>query len=85
MQLAYYLAAFQKNIRGVLSIWFLLISSNTNPFDVSKHIADFIGDFIDKIKDDLSEEKFDTLKQSIVSRTMEPFHSLGDYFEFLCK
>jgi len=55
MQLAYYLAAYMRNVRGVLSLWFLLVSSNTNPWDVSKHISTFVDDFIAKIDEDLTE------------------------------
>jgi len=55
MQLAYYLAAYMRNVRGVLSLWFLLVSSNTNPWDVSKHISTFVDDFIAKINEDLTE------------------------------
>ena len=85
MQLAYYLAAYQRNIRGVLSLWFILVSSNTNPIDVSNHISDFVNDFIKKSEEDLTEDKFQTLKKSLISKTLEPFHSLSDYFDFVCK
>ena len=54
MQLAYYLAAYQRNIRGVLSLWFILVSSNTNPFDISNHISNFVKDFIEKSEEDLT-------------------------------
>ena len=85
MQLAYYLAAYQRNYRGVLSLWFILVSSNTNPFDVSKHIQDFIDNFIKKSDEDLTDDKFSTLKKSLTSEILEPFHSLQDYFNFICK
>ena len=58
MQLAYYLAAYQRNIRGVLSMWFILVSSNTNPFDISNHIDTFVRDFIKASDEDLTSDKF---------------------------
>lgn len=38
-QLAYYLRAYQSNFRGVLSLNFILISSNTAPQAISQHIS----------------------------------------------
>lgn len=38
-QLAYYLRAYQGNTRGVLSLNFILISSNTPPHAISQHIS----------------------------------------------
>jgi secreted Zn-dependent insulinase-like peptidase len=63
----------------------MLISSNTNPYDISEHIDNFVNDFITKSGEDLTEEKFETLKQSLTSKTLEPFHSLSDYFDFVCQ
>ena len=54
MQLAYHLSVSQRNIRGVLSLWFSLVSSNTNPRDISQHISSFVDDFLDKVEEDLT-------------------------------
>lgn len=81
--MAYYLAAYQENIRGVLSLSFLLISSTAHPKEISGHITTFIQDFLEKIDKDLTEEKFETLKKSLISKTLEPFQSLEDYYTFV--
>lgn len=57
-QLAYYLAAYKNNTRGVLGLNFLLISSNTNPKDISGHITNFIKDFLANSDQDLTSDKF---------------------------
>lgn len=66
-QLAYYLSAHKINTRGVLALNFLLISSNANPKEISGHITNFINDFLTKSVEDLTEDKFETLKNSVRS------------------
>lgn len=46
-QLAYYLRAYQNNTRGVLSLNFILISSNTPPHAISQHISQFCNTFLE--------------------------------------
>jgi len=54
-QLAYYLTAYSQNTRGILSLLFLLISSNADPHAVSEHIHSFVKEFISAIETDLTE------------------------------
>ena len=57
-QLAYSLCAYQQNTRGVLGLLFLLISSNSDPFQITEHIKTFISEFIAAMGEDLTEDKF---------------------------
>lgn len=57
-QLAYYLRAYPKNTRGILSLCFILISSNTEPTAISNYITDFCNTFLQNAENDLTADKF---------------------------
>lgn len=63
----------------------MLISSNSDPFQITEHINTFIAQFIAAAGEDLTEEKFQILKKSLISKILEPFQSLKDYFDFICR
>jgi secreted Zn-dependent insulinase-like peptidase len=82
-QLAYYLRAYPKNTRGTLSLNFILISSNTQPRAISQYITEFCNTFLIEAEQDLTPEKFETIKKSVRTKTLEPHNSLSDYFAFV--
>jgi insulysin len=84
-QLAYYLTAYSKNTRGVLGLCFILVSSNTDPRAISGHIANFCREFLQKAEQDLTAEKFESIKNSVRTKILEPHNSLKEYFDFVCR
>ena len=69
-QLAYYLTAYSQHNRGILSLCFLLISSNADPYAISGHIHTFVTDFLANIEADLTVEKFEQLKDSLRTKVL---------------
>jgi secreted Zn-dependent insulinase-like peptidase len=69
-QLAYFLRAYPKNTRGVLALCFILISSNSDPRAVSGHISTFVNEFLAKAEEDLTGEKFESIKNSVRTKVL---------------
>lgn len=61
-QLAYYLFARVKNVRNVLGLQFLLVSSTKDPYAISQEIKNFVNDFFGNLDTNLDAEKYKTLQ-----------------------
>ena len=56
-QLAYYLTTRISNTRGVLGMYFILVSSSKDPEYIAREIKRFVTEFMGKMETELTEEK----------------------------
>lgn len=54
--MAYYLAVRIENIRGILGLKFILVSSTRDPKNISEEIKNFVLNFFQKMTEDLSAD-----------------------------
>lgn len=81
-QLAYYVGTRVKPFRGVLGLYFILVSSNTDPFGVYKEIKAFVEPHLRKIAT-ITDDELKIIKEAVLVELSEPHHSLKDLFEFV--
>lgn len=64
-QLAYYVGTTVRVNRGILGMYFLLVSSNADPLSVAKQMKDFLWPFFAEFKNQ-TEEQVTKLKQAVL-------------------
>jgi secreted Zn-dependent insulinase-like peptidase len=82
-QLAYYLAVKVQNVRGVLGLQFLLVSSTKDAYDISVEIKNFVKEFFGNLVENLNEEKLTQLKNSVETKIITPHNNLKDLNSFV--
>ncbi len=84
-QLAYYLTTRIANTRGVLGLYFVLVSSSKDPAFIAEEIKKFVATFFAKMADELTEEKLEKLRQSVKTKFSVPHNNLKALFDFVCR
>ena len=56
-----------------------------NPYVISQRIRAFIQQFYDKMAENLTEEKFETLKNSLRTQVLESHTNLKAFYDFISR
>ena len=85
-QMAYYLTVKIENTRGILGMYFILVSSTRDPANITAEIKTFVEDFFGKLETDLTgdnSDKLKLLKDSVFTKLNAPHNNLEALFDFI--
>jgi secreted Zn-dependent insulinase-like peptidase len=86
--MAYYLTVKILNTRGVLGLYFILVSSTRDPKNISDEIKTFVNSFFGKLNEDLTGDnagRFATLKESVFTKINAPHDNILALFQFIMR
>lgn len=84
--MAYYLTVKIENTRGILGMYFILVSSTRDPANITAEIKTFVEDFFGKLETDLTgdnSDKLKLLKDSVFTKLNAPHNNLEALFDFI--
>ena len=83
--MAYYLGAKVTNERGIIGLQFILVSSTVDPYNICLEIKKFAENFFGQLDENLKEEKFKNIKESVATKVGAPHNNLRAKFNFIVK